>query len=68
MYYLQMFDVGELGQQVGLVQMGDTYLSVGSAVAAAHSLRLGARFRIPSEGGHVILEDNITVIGESHAA
>ena len=48
--------------------MGDTYLSVGSAVAAAHSLRLGARFRITSEGGHVILEDNITVIGESHAA
>jgi hypothetical protein len=68
MYYLQMFNVDEHGQPVDLVQMGNEYLSPGSAVAAAQSLRLGTRFRVTSEGGSLVLEDSVPAPRGAHAA
>lgn len=68
MFHLQLFNLDEQGEEIGIVHLGGPYESVSGAITGALHLRLGTHFRITDDHGHLILGDCPLAANEDAAA
>ena len=67
MYYLKLLNVDARGVASGVMQIGNSFSTVATAIAEARRLKLATHFQIADEGGRIVLSDCLQVPQRAHA-